>query len=119
VLCIEDNHSNLKLMEAIFENRPNITMISAQEGREGVEMARQRIPDLILLDLNLPDMEAQEILAQLQESASTCSIPIIIVSADATPNHIERLLDLGAKDYLTKPLNISQFLRTVDKFLES
>jgi CheY-like chemotaxis protein len=117
VLCIEDNPSNLRLMEAIFESRPEIRLLTALQGSIGLDMARQHAPDLILLDLNLPDIHGKEVLSRLQESARTKEIPVVIVSADATPKQVERLMAAGAKAYLTKPLNISQFLKTLDELL--
>ena len=118
VLCIEDNPSNLRLMEAIFEDRPEITLLAAMQGSVGLDLARQHEPDLILLDLDLPDIHGGDVLARLQQSAVTRDIPVIVVSADATPKQIERLLAAGAKSYLTKPLDVGQFLHEVDKFLQ-
>jgi CheY-like chemotaxis protein len=117
VLCIEDNPSNLRLMEAIFENRPEITLLTAIQGSIGLDLARQHEPDLILLDLNLPDIHGSEVLTRLRQSALTIDIPVVVISADATQNQIERLLTAGAMAYLTKPLDLSQFLRTLDEFL--
>lgn len=118
VLCIEDNPSNLQLMEAIFRGRPEVTLLTAIQGSVGLDLARQHEPDLILLDLDLPDIHGREVLTRLQKSALTRNIPVIIVSADATPAQIERLLTDGAKAYLTKPLDIGQFLDTIDEFLK-
>jgi PAS domain S-box-containing protein len=117
VLCIEDNPSNLCLMEAIFEARPEIRLLAAIQGRVGLDLARQHEPDLILLDVNLPDINGHEVLAHLQQSALTKDIPVVVVSADATSKQIEHLLAAGARAYLTKPLDIDQFLDTVDKLL--
>jgi signal transduction histidine kinase/CheY-like chemotaxis protein len=117
VLCIEDNPSNLRLIEAILESRPEIHLLSAMQGSVGLDLARQHEPDLILLDLDLPDIKGNEVLIRLQKSAITKDIPVVIVSADATPGQIERLLAAGAKAYLTKPLDVSLFLDTVNHFL--
>jgi CheY-like chemotaxis protein/two-component sensor histidine kinase len=117
VLCIEDNLSNMQLLEAIFEKRPEIKLLAAMQGSIGLDLARQHAPDLILLDLNLPDIQGQEVLAALQQSARTKDIPVIIISADATPRQIERLLSEGAKAYVTKPLDVSQFLATFDEWI--
>ncbi len=118
VLCIEDNPSNLRLMEAILERRPEIRLLTAMQGSIGLDLARRHELDLILLDLNLPDIHGAEVLARLQQSPATQDIPIVVVSADATPNQIARLLAAGARSYLTKPLDVSQFLRTLDTFLQ-
>jgi PAS domain S-box-containing protein len=117
VLCIEDNPSNLHLMEAIFELRPQIALLTAVQGSIGLDMARQHEPDLILLDLNLPDMHGKDVMARLQQSAITRDIPIVVISADATPGQVKQLLAAGARDYLTKPLDVDLFLCTLDKFL--
>lgn len=119
VLCIEDNPSNVRLIEAIFESRPEITLLAAIQGSIGLDMARQHQPNLILLDLNLPDISGKEVLARLQQSDVTRDIPVVVVSADATPSQIEHLLATGAGAYLTKPLDINQFLTTVDNFLQA
>ena len=83
----------------------------------GLDLARQHEPDLILLDLNLPDLHGGEVLARLQQSALTRDIPVVVISADATSKQIEKLIAAGARDYLTKPLDVQQFLDTLDKFL--
>ncbi len=118
VLCIEDNPGHIRLLEVIFQGRPEVTLLTAMEGNVGLELARQHEPDLILLDLNLPDMHGKEVLARLQQSAITRDIPVVVISADATPNQVERLLNAGAKACLTKPLDVDQFLYTLDQFLK-
>ncbi len=118
ILCIEDNPSNFRLIQTILRSRPEIELLSAIQGSVGLDLARQHEPNLILLDLNLPDMHGQEILARLQQSALTRDIPVIVVSADATSKQIERLLNAGANAYLTKPLDVEQFLETLDELLQ-
>ena len=118
VLCIEDNPSNLRLMETIFAARPDVSLLAANQGITGLDMARQQEPDLILLDLNLPDIGGAEVLARLQQSALTRQIPVVVVSADATPHQKERLLLAGASDFLLKPLDVEQFLQCIRKFLK-
>jgi len=117
LLLIEDNSSNLRLIEMILTNRPGISLHSAIQGSVGLDLARQHEPDLILLDLHLPDMSGQEILAQLKRSAITKNIPVVVISADATPSRIQRLLDQGVVAYLTKPLNVVDFLKVLDETL--
>ncbi|BCM91886.1 sensory/regulatory protein RpfC [Abditibacteriota bacterium] len=117
VLSIEDNLSNLRLLEAIFSYRPDTTLLAAMQGSIGLDMAHQHHPHLILLDLNLPDISGMEVLAQLQKSKDTSHIPVIVISADATAGQVERLLRAGAKHYLTKPLNVAYFLKTLDETL--
>ncbi|MCW3053181.1 MAG: two-component system sensor protein, partial [Chthonomonadales bacterium] len=117
ILTIEDNLSNLRLMEVLLRSRPGITLLAAMQGSIGLDLARQHEPDLILLDLNLPDISGKEVLSRLQASALTRDIPVVVLSADATPAQIERLLNAGAKAYLTKPLDVAEFLHTLDTLL--
>ncbi|MDX1931864.1 MAG: PAS domain S-box protein [Capsulimonadales bacterium] len=118
LLCIEDRLSNLYLLEAILEMRPAVRLISAMNGHDGLDLARQHDPDLILLDLNLPDISGQEVLSRLRQSALTRDIPVVIISADATETRIRRLLGSGVEAYLTKPVDVVRFLQTIDAILE-
>ncbi len=118
ILCIEDNLSNYSLVELALEaKRPDVRLVGAMLGRLGLEMAREQRPDLILLDLQLPDIPGDELLQRLQEDERTRDIPVIMVTADATNGQSRRLLKLGAHAYLTKPLNIPMFLRTIEDAL--
>jgi PAS domain S-box-containing protein len=119
LLLIEDNLSNLRLIEMIIQRRPHIRLLAAMQGSIGLDMARQHQPDLILLDLHLPDITGHEVLRHLKESPETKDIPVVICSADATPTQVERLLVQGACAYLTKPINVKQFLQTLDETLRS
>ncbi len=114
VLYIEDNLSNLKLIERVLTLRPAVDLLPTMQGRLGLELAREHHPDLILLDLHLPDMGGREVLDRLRLDPETAGIPVVIISADATPGQVKRLLAAGATDYLTKPLDVSQFLRVLD-----
>jgi PAS domain S-box-containing protein len=117
LLYIEDNPSNLRLVERALEHRPGITFLSAMLGRVGLDLAREHRPDLIVLDLNLPDIGGDRVLAGLRADSATAAIPVVILSADATRRQRERLLALGARAYLTKPLDVRSFLASVDDFL--
>ena len=117
VLYIEDNLSNLRLVERIVTRRPGIALLSAMQGSRGLELAQARRPDLIVLDLHLPDMPGQEVLAQLRANPGTREIPVVILSADATPSQVSRMLQQGAHAYLTKPLVVAQFLTVLDELL--
>ncbi len=117
VLCIEDNASNLRLVEVILKTKREMNLVSAMKGRPGLEMARDDAPDVILLDLNLPDMHGSEVLAELKSHESTRHIPVIVISADATELQTERLVADGAAAYLTKPLEVQKFLETLDAAL--
>jgi PAS domain S-box-containing protein len=115
VLYIEDNLSNLRLIEQMLARRPRATLLSAMQGRLGLDLAREHRPDLVLLDLHLPDVPGEEVLRRLLDEPRTREIPVIILSADATPGQVERLLAAGAQAYLTKPLDVRQLLALVDK----
>jgi PAS domain S-box-containing protein len=119
VLCIEDKLSNLHLLEAIFEMRPGVKLLAAMQGSIGLDLARQHAPDLILLDLNLPDISGQEVLSQLRQSNLTRNIPVIVISADAIESQVQRLLNAGAQAYLTKPIDVARFLQTADSILQN
>ena len=85
------------------------------QGRIGLDLARQHAPDLILLDLHLPDMPGAEVLAALQANETTRRIPTIVVSADATAGQLQRLLAGGARDYITKPIDVGRFYRVMEE----
>ena len=117
LLLIEDNQANGKLVERILARRPDIELLSATQGRLGLELAREHRPDLVLLDLHLPDMPGPEILRRLQGYPETRDIPVIIISADATKKQMTRLIGEGAAGYLTKPLDVAAFFELIDGIL--
>ncbi|MGH2528362.1 MAG: ATP-binding protein [Actinomycetota bacterium] len=117
VLYIEDNLSNLTLVERVLVHRPAVEVISALQGRLGLELAQQHRPDLILLDLNLPDVPGQEILRKLKESPQTSGIPVVVITADVARGQVESLIAAGAHDHITKPLDVQRFLAMVDEVL--
>jgi signal transduction histidine kinase/CheY-like chemotaxis protein len=117
VLCIDDNTSNLTLIEQILSMRPAIELLTAERGRHGLELARDRRPRLILLDLHLPDIDGSEVLARLKADPVLREIPVVVLSADATPGQQERLTAGGASGYLTKPIDIEELLTLIDRIL--
>jgi PAS domain S-box-containing protein len=116
VLYIEDTVANVRVIEGVLELRPGVQLLSAMFGRLGVELAREHHPDLILLDLHLPDLPGDRVLAELQEDAETRDIPVIVLSADATRER-EQLLAAGAAAYLTKPIDLRRLLDVFDRHL--
>jgi signal transduction histidine kinase/CheY-like chemotaxis protein len=118
VLHIEDNLSNIKLIERVLAQRPGMQLIPAMQGRLGVELARQHQPVLILLDLNLADIAGEEVLHMLRDDPATAGTPVAIVSADAMPRQVQRLLAAGATAYLTKPIDVRELLELVDRSIE-
>jgi signal transduction histidine kinase/CheY-like chemotaxis protein len=117
VLYVEDNLANVRLVERVLHRRPQVTLLPAGQGSLGVDLAREHRPDLILLDSHLPDVPGAEVLRRLREDPRTARIPVVMVSADVTPGEVQRLLDAGAEAYLTKPLDVRQFLDVVDRQL--
>jgi len=114
VLCIEDNASNLELVEQVLNRLPHVTLIPAMRPQLGLDLAEEHHPDLVLLDLHLPDMPGQEVLRRLRANPSTADVPVVILSADARPSQIERMLDQGARAFLTKPLDVKELLTLLD-----
>jgi CheY-like chemotaxis protein len=119
ILYIEDNLSNLRLVERVLARRPGVRLLSAMQGSRGLELARDHRPDLIILDLHLPDVPGGEVLTRLLADPKTKSIPVVILSADATPGASSRFVELGARAYLTKPLDVRQILALVDDTLRT
>jgi CheY-like chemotaxis protein len=116
VLYIEDNPSNLQLVKRIFRDRDDIVLCTASRGQEGIDMARDVLPGLVLLDLHLPDMLGAEVLDALRDDPLTAAIPVVVVSADATVDQIRHLRAGGVADYVTKPFEVPRLLAVVDSF---
>ena len=115
ILYIEDNLSNLALVEQMLAEQPHIELLTAMQGGLGIDLARKHRPDLILLDLHLPDLRGHQVLARLRQDKLTREIPVVVISADATTRQIQRLMAAGARNYLTKPLDIGEFFRVIDE----
>ncbi|MDH5436222.1 MAG: PAS domain S-box protein [Gammaproteobacteria bacterium] len=114
VLYIEDNAANLKLVELIIRKKSAFNMLSAMTPEEGIELANIHQPDLILLDINLPGMNGYEVYSYLQENERTKHIPVIGISANAMQKDIDRAMNAGFSDYITKPINATQLLDSID-----
>jgi PAS domain S-box-containing protein len=119
VLHIEDNLSNLTLVERVLARRADIDLVAAMYGRLGLELAREHHPAIVFLDLHLPDLDGEQVLQRLRDDPATASIPVVIVSADASPGHVQRLISAGATAYLTKPIDVRELLRLVDEAVEA
>ncbi|MFI5936491.1 ATP-binding protein [Actinoplanes sp. NPDC051494] len=117
VLYVEDVAENVRLVEDILTHRPSITLISATMAAAGLDLARRHLPDLILLDLHLPDLPGDELFELLRADPSTHDIPVVALSADATAHHIEKLRAAGVAEYLTKPIAVRDLLDTLDRLL--
>ena len=117
ILLIDDQNTNVSLIERVLETRTNLRLFTAADGRGGLALARKQTPDLILLDLHLPDMGGDEVIRRLRLEARTRDVPVVVLSADATPAQIARLRQLGAREYLTKPFRIRELLAAIDAAL--
>jgi signal transduction histidine kinase/ActR/RegA family two-component response regulator len=113
VLYIEDNPSNIELVARFLNGMSQARLVSATSGRSGMELAVREVPDIILLDLDLVDLHGSQVLNELKSEPITRAIPVVIVSADATPSSIRRLLASGALAYLTKPIDLDQLAKLV------
>jgi signal transduction histidine kinase/ActR/RegA family two-component response regulator len=114
VLYIEDNLANVRLVERILARRPDIEVVPTMQGRLGLALAADLQPDLIILDLHLPDIDGSEVLKRLRLDPVTARIPVVMLTADATGHQIQRLTAQGAAAYLTKPLDVHELLAVVD-----
>jgi signal transduction histidine kinase/ActR/RegA family two-component response regulator len=115
VLHIEDNLVGQRLVERILRRLPEVEFLSSAQGLLGVELARRYTPDLVLLDLHLPDIPGDEVLRRLREDASTRAIPVIVVSADTSREVADRMTREGARAFLTKPIDADALLTIVDE----
>jgi PAS domain S-box-containing protein len=117
LLCVEDNPANLMLIEQLIARRPDIRLLSARDGQRGVEIARMALPDVILMDINLPGINGIQALKILACEPATAGIPVIALSANAMPRDIEKGLEVGFFSYLTKPIKVDVFMAAVDAAL--
>ena len=118
VLYIEDNPTNLRLVEKILGNRSDLQLLTAVSGHEGLEIIRRQVPTLILLDINLPDIDGFKILQIIKNNSRTRDVPVIAITANAMFRDIEHGLTAGFSGYLTKPLDIAQFIITIEQTLQ-
>ncbi len=114
ILYVEDNLSNLRLVESVLRRRADVRLIPAMQGGVGLELAAEHKPDLILLDVHLPDIPGDEVLGRLRADPRTADIPVVTISADATDAQQRRMLGAGSIEFLAKPIDISRFLEIVD-----
>ncbi len=115
---VEDNETNAEVMRGILAQRPQVEMSISMSGLDGLAAIRAEPPDLILLDMHLPDIDGLELLRHLKHDVRTASVPVVVVSADATPTRVNDAIAAGAAHYLTKPLNLAAFLALIDGLLE-
>jgi signal transduction histidine kinase/CheY-like chemotaxis protein len=118
LLYVEDNPANLKLVEKLVARRPDLHLLTAVTGHHGIKLARDSQPEMILMDINLPDISGIEVMKILREDPATAHIPIVALSANAMPHDIEKGLEAGFFRYLTKPIKVNEFMDTLDVALE-
>lgn len=116
-LYVEDNLANFKLVERLFARRGEWALIGAATGTRGLELARTLLPDVILMDINLPDISGHEALAVLRQDPTTRHIPVVAVSANAMPRGIKQGLASGFLQYVTKPIHMTEFMKTLTEAL--
>ena len=117
LLYVEDNPANLTLVEEIVRYCPQLQLLTATDGRLGVEMARMHLPQLILMDINLPHVNGTDALKLLRADPRTAHIPVIALTANAMPGDVERSMALGFYRYLTKPINLDEFTEAINSTL--
>lgn len=118
LLYVEDNPANLMLVEQIIEGHPQVRMLSARDATLGIALARAHLPDVILMDINLPGLSGSQALKILREDPVTAHIPVLAISANAMPRDIQKGLEAGFFRYLTKPIKVNEFMQALDMALE-
>ena len=118
LLYVEDNPANLKLVEQIIARRPDLRLLSAVTGNRGIEIARENQPEVILMDINLPDISGIEVLGVLRKYPDTAHIPVVAISANAMPHDIEKGMQAGFFRYLTKPIKVDEFMNALNAALD-
>jgi CheY-like chemotaxis protein len=117
ILSVEDNPVVLSLLNGIINLRPQMRIVSIQNGSKAFQAVLDNHPDMVLLDLHLPDVDGEEVLRELKKDPRTSAIPVVILSADAISERAQTLLTAGAEAYVTKPIRISTFLGLIDETL--
>jgi CheY-like chemotaxis protein len=118
LLYVEDNPANLLLVEHMIENIPHLRMLSARDGNHGITLARTQLPDVILMDINLPGINGFQALKIMRDDPATAHIPVLAISANAMPHDNRKGLEAGFFRYLTKPIRINEFMEALDMALE-
>jgi CheY-like chemotaxis protein len=114
---VEDNPANLELVEQLVARHPDLRLLTAADGNLGIQLARLHLPEVILMDIHLPGISGMDAMKILRADAATAHIPIIAISADALPYYIRKAVDAGFFDYLTKPIKVAEFMKSLDAAL--
>ena len=118
LLYVEDNQANMQLVEQLIELRADLRLVGATDGPQGLAMAHKHLPEVILMDINLPGISGIQVLKNLREDPATAHIPVIALSANAMPCDIKKGLAAGFFRYLTKPIKVNEFMNTLDVALK-
>jgi CheY-like chemotaxis protein len=118
LLYVEDNPANLKLVEQLIARRPEMRLLTAVNGNIGIELARNHLPEVILMDINLPGINGIQALKILREDPAMAHIPVLAISANAMPSDVKKGMEAGFFRYLTKPIKVSEFMAAIDTALE-
>ena len=116
ILIVEDNEKNMKLVRDILRHNGHATL-EAITGSEGVRLAKERRPDLVLMDIQLPDIDGITALRRIRDDSTLDAIPVLAVSASVMPDEQQKIVNSGFDAYVTKPINLKQFQETVQRFL--
>jgi two-component system cell cycle response regulator DivK len=117
ILIVEDNEKNLKLVRDVLEHKGH-SVLAAMTGTEGVAIARQKLPDLVLMDIQLPDIDGIAALALIRATPALDAVPVLAVSASVMPEDQHKIVRSGFDAYITKPISLKPFLATVERFLK-
>jgi two-component system, cell cycle response regulator DivK len=118
ILIVEDNEKNMKLVRDILQHQGHQTL-EAMTGEEGIRLAREHKPDLVLMDIQLPDIDGITALRRIREDAALAAVPVLAVSASVMPDEQQKIVASGFDAYITKPIVLKSFVQTVQQFLAS
>jgi len=117
VVVVDDNETNLALFRHVLARRPGLDVLLESDGQRGLDLIRQRSPDLVLVDLHLPTIDGETIVRAVRSDPATAAIPVVVISGDATTRTKRRLREAGASDYFEKPFKIQALLDVVNGLL--
>ena len=117
ILIVEDNEKNMTLARDVLQAKGYQTL-EAVNGEDGVRLALEHIPDMVLMDIQLPDINGIEAFARIRANAATAAVPVVAFTASVTPMDRSRITDAGFDNFISKPINLKEFLETVRKTLE-